>query len=165
MSDSFATPWTIACQVPQSMGFPSKNTGCCCSAAKLCPTPWTAARQSSLSFTLSWSLLKLTATEPGMLSSHLILCHSSPFALNLSPVSQLFASSGGQCIGASALASVLPMNIQGWLLLGLSGLICLLSKGLSRVLSSTTIWKHQFFSAKPSLRSNSHICIWLLEKP
>ena len=128
-------------------------------------TPWTIAQQASLSFTLSWSLLKLTATEPGMLSSHLLLCHSSPFALNLSPVSQLFASSGGQCIGASALASVLPMNIQGWLLLGLSGLICLLSKGLSRVLSSTTIWKHQFFSAKPSLRSNSHICIWLLEKP
>ena len=126
-------------------------------------TPWTKAQQASLSFTVSWSLCKFIATEPVMLSNHLILCHSSS-AFNLSPVSQLFASSGGQCIGASALASVLPMNIQGWFLLGLSGLICLLSKGLSRVLSSTTIWKHQFFSAKPSLWSNSHIHTWLLQK-
>ena len=135
------------------------------SHVRLSVTPWTKAQHASLSVTVSWSLHKFIATEPVMLSNHLILCHSSPSAFNLSPVSQLFASSGGQCIGTSALASVLPMNIQGWFLLGLSGLICLLSKGLSRVLSSTTIWKHQFFSAKPSLWSNSHICTWLLEKP
>ena len=79
-------------------------------------------------------------------------------------MSQLFAS-GGQSIGDSASASVLPMNIQGWFPLGLTGLMPLLSKGLSRVFSSTTVWKHQFFSAQPSLWSNSHICMWLREKP
>ena len=67
--------------------------------------------------------------------------------------------------GASAAASVLPMNIQGWFPLGLTGLIFLLSKGLARVFSSTTIRKHQFFGAQPSLWTNSHICMWLLGKP
>ena len=71
----------------------------------------------------------------------------------------------GQTIGASALASVLPMNIQGWFPLGLTGLISLLSKELSRVFSNTIVWKHQFFGTQPSLWSNSHIHTWLLEKP
>ena len=79
------------------------------------------------------------------------------------PMSQFFTS-GGQSIRVSASASVLPMNIQGWFPLGLTGLISLLSKGLSKVLSSTTIRKHQFFSAQPSVWSNSHIRTWLLEK-
>ena len=74
-------------------------------------------------------------------------------------------ASGSQSIGASASASVLPMNIQSWFPLGLTGLISLLSKGLSRVFSSTTVWKHQFFSAQPSLQSKSHIHTWLIEKP
>ena len=78
-------------------------------------------------------------------------------------MSQFFVS-GGQTIEPSASASVLPMNIQGWFPLGLTGLVSLQSKGLSRVFSSTTIWKHQFFSAQPSLWSNSHICTWLLKK-
>ena len=77
-------------------------------------------------------------------------------------MSQFFAS-GGQSIGASASASVLSMNIQGWFPLGSTGLI-LQSKRLSRVFSSTTVWKHQFFGAQPSLWSNSHIHTWLLEK-
>ena len=72
------------------------------------------------------------------------------------PMSPLFTS-GGQSFGASASASVFPMNSQGWFLLRLTGLISLPSKGLSRVFSSTTVQKHQFFSALPSLRSNSHI--------
>ena len=80
------------------------------------------------------------------------------------PMSQLFTS-GGQSIGVSASASVLPMNIQGWFPIELTGLISLQSKGLSRVFSNTTVQKHQFFSAQPSLWSNSHICTWLLEKP
>ena len=80
------------------------------------------------------------------------------------PVSPLFES-GGQSIGVSTSASVLPMNSQGWFPLGLTGWIFLLSKGLSRVFSSTTFWKHQFFSSQPSLLSNSHIHTWLLEKP
>ena len=79
------------------------------------------------------------------------------------PVNRLFAS-GGQSIGDSASASVLPMNIQGWLPLKLTGLICLQSKGLSRVFSSTTIWKHQFFGTQPSLCLNSHVSPRLLEK-
>ena len=67
------------------------------------------------------------------------------------PVSWLFTSDG-QSIGASTSASVSPMNIQGWFPLGLTGLISLLSMGLSRVFSSTTVWKHQFFNAQPSLQ-------------
>ena len=79
-------------------------------------------------------------------------------------MSWLFAS-GGQSIGASASASVPPMNIQDWFPLGLSSWISLQSKGLSRVFSNTTVQKHQFFGAQPSLWSNSHIHMWVLEKP
>ena len=74
-------------------------------------------------------------------------------------------TSGGQSVGASASASVLPMNIQDWFPLGLTCLISLLSKELSRVFSRTTIWKHQFFGTQPSLWSNSPIRTWLLENP
>ena len=91
-------------------------------------------------------------------------CLQSFTASRSFPVSQLFTS-GSQSIGASALASVLPMNIQGWFPLGLTGLNSLQSKRLSRVFSSTTVQKHQFFGAQPSLLSNSHICTWLLERP
>ena len=80
------------------------------------------------------------------------------------PMSQFF-SSEGQSIEISTSSSVLPLKIQGWFPLGLTGLISLQSRGLSRVFSSTTIQKHQFFSAQFSLWSNSHIHIWLLEKP
>ena len=80
------------------------------------------------------------------------------------PEGQFFVS-GGQNIGVSASASVLPMNIQDWFPLGWTGWICLLSKGLSSVFSNTTVQKHQFFSAQLSSWSNSHIHTWLLEKP
>ena len=83
-------------------------------------------------------------------------------------MSQLFAS-GGQSIGASASASGLmlncPMNTQDWSPLGWAGWISLLSKGLSRVFSNTTVQKHQFFSAQLSSQSNSHFHTWPLEKP
>ena len=62
-------------------------------------------------------------------------------------------------------ASAVPINIQGWFPLGLTGLISLQSKGLSRIFSSNTVWKHQFFHAQPSLWSSSYICTWLVEKP
>ena len=104
-------------------------------------TPWIVAHQAPLSSTISWSLLKLMPIELVILSNHLTLCwplQSFPASRSF-PVSQLFAK-GGQRIGASASASVLPLNIQGWFPLG-----SLLFKGLSRVFSSTTIWKHQFF--------------------
>ena len=87
----------------------------------------------------------------------------SPFSSHLQSfqMSQFFAS-GGQSIGDSA--SVLPVNIQDWFPLGWTGWIFLQSKGLSRIFSNTTVQKHQFFSAQPSL-FNSHIHTWLLEKP
>ena len=142
----------------------------CCSIAELRPTvcgsqqqlfscsSWTAALQASLSFTISWSLLRLMSIESVMPSNHLIRC--CPFfscpqffpASRSFPVSRLFASSG-QNIGASASAWVLPMNIQGWFPLGLTPycLISLQSKWLSRVFSDTTVQKHQFFGAQLSL--------------
>ena len=80
------------------------------------------------------------------------------------PLSQFFIS-GGQSIGVSALASFLPVNIQGWFPLGWTGWISLQFKGISRVFSNTTVQKHQFFSTQLSLLSNSHIHTWLLEKP
>ena len=118
-------------------------------------TPWTVACQASLSFTISWSLLKFTSIESVMLSNHLILCLPLPSCLQSFPASvsfpmnQFFAS-GDQNTGVSALTSVIPMNIQDWFSLGLSGLISLQFNRLLRVLSSTTIQK-QLFSTQPSL--------------
>ena len=80
------------------------------------------------------------------------------------PVSQFFAS-GGQSIGVSASVSVLPINIQDWFPLELTGLIFLQSKGISRVFFNTTLQKHQFFDSQLSLWSSSYIHTWLLEKP
>ena len=114
-------------------------------------TPWTAACQAPVSSTISWSFscplghwCYLTISSSAVPFS----CPQSLPASEASPISELFTS-GGQSIGTSASASVLPMNIQGWFPLGLTGLISLLSKGLSRVFSSTTIWKHQFYGAQP----------------
>ena len=87
----------------------------------------------------------------------LFSCLQSSPASESFPMSWLFTSDG-QSMGTSASASMLPMNIQGWFLLELTGLISLLSKGLSRVFFSTTIWKHQFFGTQPSLWTNTHIC-------
>ena len=101
------------------------------------------------------------------ISSSVIPFSSCPQSFQASgsfPASRLFAS-GGQSIQASVSASVFPTNIHGCFPLGLTGLIYLESKGLSRVFSSTTVQKHQFFSTQPSLWSNSHIHTWLLEKP
>ena len=100
---------------------------------RLFVTLWTTAHQASLSFTISRSLLKFMSIESVMLSDHLNLCHPllllpSIFTSGSFPMSQLFAS-GGQSIGASASVTVLPINIQSWFHLGLTGLISLLSKG------------------------------------
>ena len=132
-------------------------------------TPWTVAHQASLSFTISQSLLKLMSIESVIPSNHITLCHPLLLLSQSFPASGYFLvswlfTSGGQSIGVSALASVLPMNIQDWFPLGLTGLISSLSKGLSRVFTNTTIQKHQVFSAPPYLWSNCHICTWLLEK-
>ena len=129
-------------------------------------TTWTATRKASLSITNSRSLLKLTSIELVMPSNHLIFCCPPLLPPSIFPSIRVFSDeSGGQSTGVAASASVLPMNIQGWFPLGLTGLISLLCKGFSRVFSKTTVWKHHFFSAQPSLWSNSHIHTWLLEKP
>ena len=138
------------------------------SHVQLFATPWTAAHQATLFFTISQSLLKLMSIDSVMLSNHLILCHHLLLLPSFFPSIRGFVNELAPCIRWSnigASASVLPMNIQGWFLLGLTDLISLLSKGLSRVFSSTTVQKHQFFSAQPPLWSSSHIRTWLLEKP
>ena len=103
-------------------------------------TPWTEACQASLSFTISWSFFKLMSAESVMLSNHLTLFSSCPQPYPASgsfPGNGLFTS-GGQSIGVSVSASVLPMNIHGWFPLELIGLISLLSKGLGPW--ATIIW-------------------------
>jgi len=95
---------------------------------------------------------------------HFSSCPQSFPASGCFSMSQFFASCG-QSIGASASASNLPMNIQDWFPLGLTGLISLKSKGLSRLFSNVTVQKYQFSSAQLSSQSNSHIHTWLLEKP
>ena len=133
-------------------------------------TPWTATHQASLSIINSWSLLKLMSIKsqchPTISSSVIPFssCLQSFPESGSFPRSYFFASAG-QSIEASASASVLPMNMQDWFPLGLTGLIPLLSKGLSKVFSSTIIQKYQFFNTQPSLWSNSPIHTWLLEKP
>ena len=144
---------------------------CCCSVAQSCwlfVTPQTAAYQDSLSFSISQSLHKLMSIESVMPFNYLILCY--PLLLpSIFPSIRVFSkelifTSGGQNIGASASASVLSVNIQGWFTLELTGLISLLSSGLSRVFSRTTVRKHQFFRAQPFYCPALHIHTWLLEK-
>ena len=124
----------------------------------LCPLPFPGACSNSCPLsrwchpTISYSVIPFSSCFQSFLQSGSFL------------MSQLFAS-GGQSIGTSASASVLPMNIQGLFPLGWTGWISLQSKGLSVVFSNTTVQKLQFFSTQPSLWSNSHIHTWLLEKP
>jgi len=150
---------------------------CCCSVTKSPPTP--------RPHELQHASLPCPSLSPGVwpnsspltqwcYPNHLILCPSHPPLLLLLPSvflrirdffpgtgqfksgdSWLF-SSGGESIGASASAPVLPINIQGWFPLGLTGLISLLFKEFSKVFSNTTVRKHQFFSAQSFLWSNSH---------
>ena len=136
------------------------------SRVRLFATPWVAARQASLSITNSQSSRKLTSIEWVIPSSHLLLCrpHLTPPSIFASI--RVFSSvSGGQSIGVSASASVLPMNTQDWAPSEWTGWISLQSKGLSRVFSKTTVQKHRFFGTQLSSQSNSHIHTWLLEKP
>ena len=144
--------------------------GFCCLVAKLCPFLFNPINCSTPGFPVLRYLPEFAQThvhgvsDDPTISSSVVPFSSCPESFPASgsfPVSQLFASSG-QSVGASA--SVLPIHIQGWFPLGLTSLIILLSKGLSRVFSNTTVQKHQFFGAQPSLWSNSHICTWLLEK-
>ena len=125
--------------------------------------------QASLSFTISQSLLKLMSMDRWRhptISSSVVPFSSCPqsFPASGSFLMSRLSASGGESIGTSASASVLPMNIQ-LISFRMTFSMSLLSKGLSRVFSSTTVQKHQFFSAQPSLWCNFHIHTWLLEKP
>ena len=122
-----------------------------------CPSPTPGAYSNSCSSSQSCHPTISSSVVP--FSSHL-----QSFPASGSFQMTQFLSSGGQSIGVSASASVLPMNIQDWFPLGWTSLITLLSKGLSRVFSNTTVWKHQFFGAQTSLWPNSHIHTWLLKK-
>ena len=119
-------------------------------------TPWTAAHQASLSFTISQSLLKLMFIESMMLSIHLVLCYPLLLLPSIFPSIRIFSNESALCIRWpkywSFSLSISPSNeYSGWFPFQLTGLISLLSKGLSRVFSSATIQKHQFFGAHPYL--------------
>ena len=125
-------------------------------------TPWTAALQPSLSFTISENLLKLMSIELVMSSNHVILCHPLLFLPSIFPSIKVFSNELSVCIRWSqywsfSFSIVLPKNIQGLFLSGLTGFIPLVSKGLSGVFSSTMVWKNQFCGAQPSLQYNSYI--------
>ena len=140
------------------------------SHVRLFATPWTATRQALLSFTIFQSLLQHMSIEPVMSSNHLILYHPLFLLPSIFLSIRVFSNELALRIRwpkywSSVSASVLLMNIQDWFLLGVTGLVSLQSKGLSRVFSNTIVPKHQFFSAQLSLWANSHIHTWLLEKP
>ena len=119
-------------------------------------TPWTAAGQASLSFTVTWSLLNFMSIESVMPSSHLILCHPLLLLPSIFPIIKIFSNESVHHIrwpkyGGLGSISALPVNVQDWSPLGWTGLISLQSKGLSRVFSNTTVQKDQFFGTQPCL--------------
>ena len=145
----------------------------CCSIAQSCLTLWPHGLQpdrlpcSSLPPRVCWNSCPLSQWCQPTISFSVTPFSSCPQSVLSSksfPMSWLFGS-GGQSIRGSTSASVLPMNIQDWCPLGLAGWISLLSKGISRVFYNTTVRKHQFFSAQPSLWFNTHMCARPLEKP
>ena len=118
------------------------------SHVQLFATPWTAACQASLSITNSQSLLKLMSIESVMPSNHLIFCCPHLLLTSIFPSIRVFFNE--LVLWVSALALVLPVNIQDWFPLGWTGWISLQSKELSRVFSNTRVQKHQFFGAQLS---------------
>ena len=134
------------------------------SRVRLYVTPWTAACQAPLSSIISLSFLKSMSIELVILSNHRIPCHSLLLP-SIFPSIRVFSNESAHLIRWPKYwsFSMSPsMNIQGWFPLGLTGLISLQSKELSRIFSSITVWKHQFFDSHPSLWSNSYIRAWLI---
>ena len=149
------------------------NHICCChSVAQSCPTLCYPMDSSTPSFPVLHHPPELAQTHVHWFSDaiqpfHPVILFSPTFKPSQH---QVFSNESALCIrwpsiGASASASILPMNIHGWYPLGSTSLISLQSKGLSRVFSSTTVWRHQFFSAQTILLSSCHIHTWLLVKP
>ena len=118
-------------------------------------TPWTAARQASLSITNSWSLLKLISIESAMPSNHLILCRPLLLPPSIFPSIRVFSSESVLHIKWpkywNLSFSISPINTQDWSPLGWTGWISLQSKVFPRVFSNTTVQKHQFSGTQPSL--------------
>ena len=124
-------------------------------------TPWTAARQASLSFTTPWTLFKLMSIELAMLSNRVLLCHPLLLLPSIFPSIRDFSNEPVLCIRwprywSFSFSISCSMNIQDSFPLGLTGLISLLSKGPSRVFSKTTVRKHRFFGTQLSLWSNCY---------
>ena len=124
------------------------------SCVQLFVASWTAAHQASLSFTITWSLLKFVSIESVMPSNHLILCHPLLLLPSVFPSIRVFTDESVPCIRwpkywlkYSVSASIIPKNTQDWSPLEWTGWISLQSKGPSRVISSTTVQKHQFFGS------------------
>ena len=137
---------------------------------QLFATPWTAAHQASLSTTNSWNLLKLMSIESVMPSSHLIHCCPLLFLPSIFSNIRVFFNESVVCIRLpkywSFSFNISPSNeYSGLISFRLTGWISLQAQGLWRVFSSTTVQKHQFFSAQLSSQSNSHIHTWPQEKP
>ena len=140
------------------------------SHVQLFATTMTTACQGALSFTMSRSLPKLMFITSVMPSSHLILSWPFHFLPSIFSSIRDFSNESSICSyqmtkNTEASASVLPVNIQGWSPLRLTGLISLLSKRLSGVFSSTTVGRHQFFGSLPSLWSSSQNGTWPLWRP
>ena len=146
---SFQFSHSVVSDSLQSHGL--KNARLACPS----PTPGACSNSCPSSWWCNWTIL--SSVVP-------FSCLQSFPASGSFQMCQFFTS-GGQSTGVSASTSVLPKNIQDWFPLGLSGLISIQSKALSRVFSNTTVQKHQFFSAQLSLWSKSHIHVWLVEKP
>ena len=151
-------------------GFSCTYIYCCCSVAKSCLTLCYPMDCSTPAVPVLHCLPELAQTHIHWVGDAIQpsrpLSPASPFALNLSQHQGLFqwVGSSHQVAQVLSFSSSPSKNIKGWFPLRLTGLISLLSRGLSRVLSSTTVWKHQFFGAQPLLWSSSHIPAWLLEK-
>ena len=140
------------------------------SRVQLFTTPWTAAHQASLSITSSQSLLKLMSMELVMPSNYLILWHPLLLLPSIFPSIRVFSNESVLCIRWpkywSFSLSIIPSNeYSGLISFRMTGWISVLSKGLSRVFSKTTVQKYKFFSALLCLQSKSHIHTWLREKP
>ena len=142
---------------------------CCCAGAQSRLTLCNSTHSSTPGLPVPHRLPELAQTHLHWVNDAIQPSHPlsspSPPALNLSQHQGLFQWVGSSHQVAKVLELQLLMNIQGWFPLGWTGWISLQTKGLSRVFSSTTVWKHPFFSAQPSLWSISHIHTWLLEKP
>ena len=166
------TPWLSPDLWPpevEEIDFCSYELPRCCCSGRLLVSPGTAARQASLSFTVSWSFLKLRSTESVMPSNHLILCHSLLLLPSIFPSIRVFSSETVLHIrwpkDWSFSFSISPSNEDSELFsFRIDWFELLTVQGTLKSHLHTTVQKHQFFSTQPFLRSNSHIHTWLLKK-